>query len=172
MLALSAPYCYLHNVKTIYFPATYTEKDQNILCASNPEIDNQLTFMNTKIIHEGFEYTRLEKTKQICDYRKTNKVPVALRVCYQTLKGDNCCVCEKCSRTMMSILSFREDPRNYGFKIVSNTYDRMKYHMDSHSFPKGNTIPFWKEIQKSFHENGFQKDSYFGWFLDYQFDEK
>ena len=166
MLGLIAPYAYLHNLKTIYFPGTYSINDKNFICASRPEIDENLKFMNVKIIHEGFEYTRFQKTKQICDYEdKQSK----LHVCYRSLNGENCCVCEKCARTIMTILSLKKDPRNYGFNIISNTYDRIRYHLENNKYDLSSSKIFWKDIQKSFKENGFNEDSYFGWFLTMKF---
>jgi hypothetical protein len=69
---------------------------------SNLITDRLLSSDRFEIIHDGAGYSRSEKVEVISSWKEALKY---LRVCWQIDKLDeNCCVCEKCIRT---ILNFR-----------------------------------------------------------------
>ena len=85
------------------------------------------------MIHDGYENNRQMKIHSICQFHKRTGMPVEVRVCYETDQGNNCCHCEKCTRTMLGIMAEGEDPRNYGFFCSNeelkenNTFDYRPY---------------------------------------------
>ena len=146
-----APYGYKYNITTHYVPATYTKKDKNVTCASYPTIDESVKFMNCNIVHEGFDKTRQQKIKNICDYCKRTSKKIELRVCYME-RGDklNCCHCEKCYRTILAIISEKQDPRLYGFKITKKSLNDIEKEIKKKKLITKATKKMWKEIRKKF----------------------
>lgn len=109
-----APLAYQYKIKTVYIASSLTMED-NTTCASDPTIDNHVKFCGSKVVHDGYEYNRQEKTNRISEYVKRSNNPIQLRVCWESAGGSNCCHCEKCYRTILCLLAGKNDPREYGF---------------------------------------------------------
>ena len=109
-----APYAYVHGVKTVCIAGTIS-KDYPRTCASHPDIDSFVRFCGSSIVHEGYDYNRIQKIEQVVAYSEANKKAIELRVCWKSENGANCCECEKCIRTIIGIVSAGHNPRNFGF---------------------------------------------------------
>lgn len=82
-----------------YFPASYSYADQ-YPWGSHPLIDPLWSTEYLKVIHDGAEATRVEKTQKISDNPSAQQ---HLRICFQK-KGDyNCGQCSKCIRTKIAL---------------------------------------------------------------------
>lgn len=116
MMCLAAPYAF-RGAKRLYFASSYSEKDikGDYVIASDPIIDNYVSFSGCKVIHDGYELSRHDKIARICKFAKDIQEKINLRVCYKSLIGDNCCLCEKCCNTIMSILIEGYIPEEFGF---------------------------------------------------------
>ncbi|MDO5470008.1 MAG: hypothetical protein Q4F38_01795 [Akkermansia sp.] len=142
----AAPIAYHKRWKTVYFASTNTISDK-VICASDPTIDNKVKFVNTKIWHDQYEFTRQQKVQHIVESCKNGGPPIQLRVCWQSDGGSNCCHCEKCARTLFAILAEGENPRDFGFanwqKYISiyPTMLRMQLYEVEH------LRAFWADIQ-------------------------
>jgi hypothetical protein len=86
--------------KKFYIPATYTY--ENLFPrGSHPLLDPLWSTERTQIVHDGCEASRTEKIKLIS---KNDVIMKHLRVCWENRGGAyNCCKCEKCLRTMVSL---------------------------------------------------------------------
>ena len=173
IISLAAPMSYVNGYSTIYFASTYTEEERKIkkiICASVPEIDNNLTFAGVKVIHDGYSLNRMQKVINICNYSKEEKRNIILHVCYRSKKGDNCCKCEKCYRTIAELLSEGEDPNKYGFVYNETIKEEMIDYMKDEKLPE-RTEMLWIEIANNLNSkkrlNKFQKDVQFINELDY-----
>lgn len=168
LLGHVAPYAYQYNITTHYIPATYTKEDKNVTCASYPTIDESLKFVNCKVIHEGFDKTRQQKIKNICEYTKNSNKDIKLRVCYME-RGTklNCCHCEKCYRTILAILSEKQDPRKYGFEI--DNMNQIEKEIKEKNLITKPTEKMWKEIQDNFLQDKkyWKKQKDVKWILKY-----
>jgi hypothetical protein len=96
----------LHMVKKGFsiglIPSSYPYRDVNFLWGSNPFTDLLLSSNSYRIIHDGAEFTRLNKIEQMLTWQEFLG---NLRVCWQGNQKDrNCGRCEKCVR---NILNFR-----------------------------------------------------------------
>lgn len=112
-----APIAYTRNISVVYMPASLDANAvTSMTIASYPTIDNFVRFCGSRVIHDGFEYNRQSKIRKLCEYCVREKKKLHLRVCWEKSGGGNCCVCEKCARTMLCILSEGEDPNGYGFQ--------------------------------------------------------
>ena len=163
IISLAAPLSYVNGYSKVFFASTYTQEEidtKKIICASVPQIDNNITFAGVKVIHDGVEYSRMDKTINICNYAKKTKKDTILHVCYRSKAGDNCCKCEKCYRTMSALLSEGEDPSRYGFKYDDTIKKEMEEYMMNHDMPE-RTKMLWIEIAKNLNSkkrlNEYQK---------------
>ncbi|MGN1020073.1 MAG: hypothetical protein ACI4O7_06840 [Aristaeellaceae bacterium] len=127
MMCLAAPLACGRRQK-LYFGSSYSAKDSKdwgrYVIASDPLIDNHVRFCGCQVVHDGYDYSRMDKVRAICAYYAPQKVKPFLRVCYHANTGLNCCRCEKCCRAIMSILLAGSDPCDYGFPY------------DKHEFPR------------------------------------
>ncbi|SMY03441.1 hypothetical protein BANT918_02833 [Brevibacterium antiquum CNRZ 918] len=80
-------------------PATYSYADQ-YPWGSHPLFDPLWSTEYLKVVHDGAEATRVEKTQRISDNPSAQQ---HLRICFQK-KGDyNCGQCSKCIRTKIAL---------------------------------------------------------------------
>lgn len=125
MFCLAAPLT-REGLDTVYFGSTYCLRDGKgeYIIASDPSIDNYVRFAGAAVVHDGYEYSRLEKVSRICGFAEELDMPVALRVCFRSLQGENCCTCEKCANTVMAILVSGHRPEEFGFAYNRDTLPR------------------------------------------------
>ena len=118
MMCLAAPLA-AGNRKHLYFGSTYSQKDSKewgtYVTASDPLIDNHVHFSGCQVVHDGYEYSRLDKIKCIDHFYADKELKPYLRVCYLSNTGRNCCKCEKCASTIMALLLAGSNPVDYGF---------------------------------------------------------
>lgn len=154
MISLVAPLCYKYKISKVLFPSTYTEKEKNVICASRPEIDENLRFCSTTIVHDGYVFTRQQKVNNICNYIKKTNSNFIIRVCYRSLIGDNCCKCEKCYRSIMALIAEQIDPRKFGFNINKKTIRDIKSFLTKgDSLDNSVVSSMWRDIINKFIEN-------------------
>ena len=114
LIGHAAPFAYLNHWKTVYIASSYTPGIKTI-CASDPTIDNQIRLTSTQVWHDQYECSRQMKVRHIVEYCMQSGHRIQLRVCWITEGGTNCCVCEKCIRTITAILAENANPADYGF---------------------------------------------------------
>lgn len=167
-----APYAYKYKLNKIYIPSTFT-KDEDFVCASNPNIDNELKFGGTTVFHEGYQYTRQDKVKNICDFAKKNKKSIKIRTCFKSLNGDNCCKCPKCYMTLFAILSQGMDPNEFGFEFNDDVLERMKKSLSVREYLTPIQRLLWRQIQEDCITKKEEfKDNYkLNWVYDMDFSE-
>ncbi len=143
--SLVAPLAYINAYSTVYIASSYTENFKQVW-GSTPEIDNNIRWGKTSVIHDGFELKRQDKIKVIVDNLKSLDSDLALRVCYSELNSEvNCSKCEKCHRTIIGIILENGDPNKYGFEISFEVYnDILKNY--AQGFASEGTKYFWWEI--------------------------
>lgn len=145
LIGHAAPIAYQYGYTTHYIASSYTIRERGIItCASDPRIDNYVRFVGATVFHDQFEFNRQEKIKRIVDYCRDSKQYVKLRVCWITDVGSNCCVCEKCIRTIYGIMAECEDPRNYGFNFL-NLF-KMKLLLKYKIIIDKSFVPLWTNI--------------------------
>jgi len=117
-------------------PATYTYSTLDIYWGSNPATDIYLTNDAFTLIHDGAGSERLEKLDAIAAWPEAMQ---DLRVCLNrdgALRDENCCRCEKCVRTILSLrslglerpLSFPRDVSNRQILALKMRGLRVLYH--------------------------------------------
>ncbi len=112
----AAPLAYKFGIKKLYLASTYTPAVYGkITCASDPSIDNNVEFVQTRVYHDGDERDRFQKIRQIADFHHETGIVLPLHVCWESRGGENCSSCEKCTRTILALYACGEDPKDYGF---------------------------------------------------------
>ena len=97
--------------------------------ASSPVIDNNFKFAACRTIHDGYEFERIDKLRNTVSYSRENE-PIFLRVCITSQNGDNCSVCDKCSRSILGLISENENPNGYGFDVCDETLLGIRANLD------------------------------------------
>ncbi|TAH73745.1 MAG: hypothetical protein EWM47_02460 [Anaerolineaceae bacterium] len=148
-----APLAYQYKIKTAYIASSLTI-DDNTTCASDPTIDNFVRFFGCQVVHDGYEYSRPEKTLRISKYVEKTKIPVQFKVCWESEGGSNCCHCEKCYRTILCLIAVKSNPLEYGFIYREDEFAgmmndfRVKLHFLDNSY-----FVVYKNIQDLMHKN-------------------
>ena len=84
---------------TALIPATHTT-DWRGPWGSAPRTDPLLSTDRTRIVHDGADRSRVEKTRVVA---RSSVALGALRVCYRHGASENCGACSKCLRTMATL---------------------------------------------------------------------
>ncbi len=143
----AAPYVWAHKIRNLYIASSNCPADGKVRCASDPSIDNLVSFCGCQTHHDAFEYNRQDKIQDIVDYFRLNKHHrMPLHVCWQTQTGKNCCNCEKCYRTIVGLWIAQGDPADYGFELDDDIYERIYdvIALSDESIPK-NTWTYMKD---------------------------
>lgn len=150
LIGNAAPLAYIYKMGKVYIPSTFTEKDKGVTCASDPTIDNHVRFASCRIIHDGYEYTRQQKIKNICNFNEKSNYKIKLRVCYMSDTGKNCNECEKCIRTIIGIIAEGGNPTEYGF---NPDYQYIKDFLLHKCYFDKVIYPLWNDILQELKEN-------------------
>ena len=124
-LGLCAPLTYIDKIGKLYLASSYTKEFSHPL-GSHPDIDNNVKWTGTTVMHDGYEFSRQEKLVVIADYIKATGHKFVIRSCWETEKNANCSVCEKCSRTILGLELAGIDPNECGYGVNANTFPAMK----------------------------------------------
>ena len=154
LLGHAAPYAYLHGISTVYIASSHCPADGHVRCASNPLTDNHVRFANARVVHDGFECGRQDKVHDVVDYVNRTGNRLSLHVCWESQSGRNCCHCEKCYRTMASIMAECADPVDYGFDRTSETVSDMQRYIVGQKVLNANLATSgWKHIHNGVRRN-------------------
>ena len=163
LIGHAAPFAYLNHWKTVYIASSYTPEIKAI-CASDPTIDNQVRLASTQVWHDQYECSRQLKIRHIVEYCMQTDSKIRLRVCWITEGGTNCCVCEKCIRTIVAILAENANPADFGFGdwLQRSNHFAPVVHNTLHS---GHHLrPLWQDIQDRFRETqAYRRDKRINW---------
>ena len=182
LLGHVAPLAYVNGYKKMYIASTFTTTA--ITCASSPLTDNQVRFVDCQVYHDGFECTRQNKIENVVKYSKENKISFPLHVCWRSQTGENCCVCEKCLRTLTALLSIGADPDAYGFVGYRKSFDvaKNKRTIRKSLFDDrqvGNNAEFWAQISDALkkvtvNDSAFPEETirFVKWVRDFDFRNK
>ncbi len=169
LLGHAAPVAYLERWKTLYIASSFTP-DNKAICASDPTIDNQLHLVSTRVWHDQYEYHRQQKVGHIVEHCRAMGRKAMLRVCWIISGGTNCCMCEKCQRTIFALLAEGEDPADYGFTAWRAGIAGTKSWTPRHCRHTPKHRKVYAQIQTRFRETqAYQDDPAVNWFYKVNF---
>lgn len=149
MNSLMAPFAYLRKIKTHFIASSYSESQKLRPCCNYSFINNPICFGSCNVEQTDPMLTRDDKINKIKQYYSENKKGFHLYVCHHPVDGDNCSSCEKCYRTIMSLIEKRLNPNHFGFTVDKKTIRSMRRFLFT-----TNVIPeYWKKMQNDFIEN-------------------
>lgn len=115
-ISIAMPLCYIDSISNILIAASFTKDRADLHCGSFVTTDSEIRFAeNGNVCHDGFELGRHNKVRILVEYQKSLGKPYPVHVC--SFKDYNCCVCEKCFRTIVAIVSEGGNPMDFGFPI-------------------------------------------------------
>ena len=85
--------------QTVLIPSSASYRDLRPW-GSHPETDVLFTSERVRIVHDGAESRRAEKTEYIAQSELALR---HLRICYHSADGRNCGTCKRCYRTMLAL---------------------------------------------------------------------
>lgn len=133
----------------VYIASSHSYEFSDSPWGSVPKIDNEIAWFGLNVQHDCFDLTRQGKINLITDRVRRGSSAPYLRVCYSSRGGKNCCVCEKCSRTMSGLLVSGFDYNNFGFDLLINefaTHVDQAFKGNKFIFSKS-TVFMWTDIQ-------------------------
>jgi hypothetical protein len=138
---------------------------------SSPSIDEQIVWADIKVRHDG-AVDRTEKIIGIKNFLEENGL--LLKVCLKKLGRPelNDCTCEKCFRTIMSLMLSGINPNACGFKVDNSTFRNMREYLTK-PIKEATVETFYIPIQKMVPPD-FQSDipgavEFFDWYKNFEF---
>lgn len=177
LLGLCAPLTVTERIGTIFIASSHNQELFDYRWGSHPLIDNKVSWVNVKVIHDGYASTRQEKIRNaVKNYIKNTGRHPLLRVCYSQFNDFNCGKCEKCSRTITGLVLENIDPNKCGFNIESGFFDSLKQNLLERRFVLSpGRVFLWKDIQKYIPEgmshNLYNCKEFLRWLKDFDFSE-
>lgn len=122
-----APVARAMGLTRVYIASSFTEADKGTYTvASDPTIDNHVHYCGARAVHDGYELERQAKVDLICREAERTGIYPAIHVCWESAGGRNCCQCEKCLRTIYSIVAAGGRPADFGFDITARQWRRSR----------------------------------------------
>ena len=147
LLGMCAPVTSARGTGTIIIASSYTE-DFKERSGFHPSIDNNLSWADVAVVHDGYELSRQQKLKYLCQ-RENLRYLAQLRVCWDSALKTNCGKCEKCLRTITGLVVEGVDPGNCNFDIDEKTFPLLKSCFNKGRIKAGAGHVFmWSDIQK------------------------
>ncbi len=146
LLSLCAPIAFKEKVGKLYI-ASSDDEDHLMPLGSHPDIDNNVEWTGTKVVHDGCELTRQDKIGVIADYIKTEG-RLYIRFCFQLNQGDNCSRCEKCGRTIVGLELDGIDPNECGYVVKADTFPWIKQNLMDGKWLTDDNLYLWEDIQR------------------------
>lgn len=146
MTTTVAPWAYKQQIGQYYIGSSYNPKETATFDSNNKQVIDAIRYSSTSFSIVDEEIGRNEKIRKIIRYKEKSRVPIQLKVCWQRKAGVNCNNCEKCYRTIMSILANHGDPNILGFQVDDLVILKIKEFLSTNLV----NIAFWKPIQDMF----------------------
>jgi hypothetical protein len=174
---LVAPASQKLDISTFYIASSHST-EFSTPWGSDPKIDNHIRYAGVTFVHDGYEFTRHAKVAALTKIVSDNFLSTPrLHVCYENTAnaGKNCCKCEKCTRTITSLLVEGKDLVDYGFdvnieKFAGRTIAAFKAKRFTFT---DSTLFFWQDIQSSLSGKRTYADknvsSYLTWLSEFDF---
>jgi len=180
LLGLCAPISVTEHIGTIFIASSHTQEllkyPRAYPWGSHPLIDNNISWADVGVVHDGYDLTRQDKIRCLKSYiTNYNRYPF-VRVCWSQSRMFNCGECEKCSRTIIGLVLENVDPNKCGFNISSDFFEFLKQTFVKRRFDLSrDRVLFWKDIQRSIPKqmghNLYDCKEFFRWFKDFEISE-
>jgi hypothetical protein len=123
--------------------------------ASNPCLDEKIVWATLRVTHDGYIPRIAKITGAIKEYVK--KDVLTLRVCTRSRleRGYlNCCSCEKCFRTILTLIVAGIDPNDCGFAVDHSTFQTIRTFLETEGLDAQSIETEWRPITQLLHDRG------------------
>ncbi len=146
LTGLCAPVSVRCGLSRLYIAATHSV-DNPVAWGSCPDIDNNIRWGGTRVVHDGYGFSRQERVERIAEHYRGG---VYIRSCYRSGDGLNCSDCEKCYRTIIGLVLAGVDPRNFGYEMNEGVFSEVKNDLQGGRFRFGDDeLYMWRDLQKN-----------------------
>lgn len=118
-LLSSAPFAYSMGIRKLIMGSAYEQlEDTQIpdLSGADPTLSNSIKFAGSKFAEQdGLHTRRSQKVRNAIRWCTAHGGKIHFWVCYKEGK-EQCCMCHKCVRTLLSILCEKQAPTDWGFE--------------------------------------------------------
>ena len=150
LTGLCAPVSVRCGLSRLYIAATHSA-DNPVAWGSCPDIDNNIQWDGTRVIHDGYLFSRQERVERIAEHYGDG---VYIRSCYRSEDGLNCCDCEKCYRTIIGLVLAGVAPEDFGFMVRPGVFNEIKDDLLVGRFRFGeDELYMWRDLQKNIEIN-------------------
>ena len=170
MLSMLAPLAWIYGISTLYIASSFT-KGQAHVCASDPTIDNHMSYCGCRVIHDAYELDRSDKIRLVGKYAEATGNNLYIRACIKSKEALNCCKCEKCIRTILGFWSCGYDPKRFGFQQYGSVDELGKALYKKLPRCRQKFQPRYEPVQKSMQET-YSRDEVpenLRWLYDFDF---
>jgi hypothetical protein len=136
--------------------------------ATEPRTDEKIIWADLQVKNDGYASRKEKVIGHIKEYLKKGKL--LLRVCYRKKPLPNklnCSICEKCLRTIITLVLSGIDPNVCGFEVDSSTFQLVKGMLLNRKLT-GDNLYEWGLIQNFLPNNiehvQFDSENFFQWF--------
>jgi len=172
LLGLCAPLTIAKHIGNLLIASTYTHKFK-YPWGSHPLIDENISWADIKVIHDGYNLSRQEKIRYILKrfINGYGRYP-PLRVCYSQSQYFNCNRCIKCYLSIIGLTLEGIDPNKCGFNIGSEFFVALKKDFIKGKLKLSDDYFFlFRDIQEHIpekldHDLYYSKE-FFEWFKNY-----
>lgn len=173
-ISIAIPIAYKRGIKNVYI-ASSVPMGEYCMCASHVTTDSEFKFAQYGgCVHDGSELARQDKVRVVVDYQRMLDAPYPMRVC--SFNDHNCCMCEKCFRTVLGLVAEGANIKDFGFHLgkplKEHWYDVMYNHSGLMSF-KSERVLHWPYIIERMKANydimTSEQREFVDWFLSFDF---
>ena len=119
-LSIASPIAWKFKISNLIIASSFTKDRADVHCGSFITTDTEFRFADSGLtFHDGFELNRQDKVRLLVDYQKVINRYYPLQVC--SFNDNNCCICEKCFRTVVALVAENADPRSFGFDRIQGS---------------------------------------------------
>jgi hypothetical protein len=148
-LGLCAPVTWREGVDRLYIASAHSP-ESCVRAGSCFLLDEATLWSGTRVVHDGFQETRQRKVERLAAAVREGSSGMVFLVCSHL--GDesdrqNCCFCEKCSRSIAALVLEGLDPSQHGFRLDTDTPARIRRTLELMQWELNSAI-FWQEMQQ------------------------
>ena len=171
-LSIATPIAWMKGYSNLMIASSFTKGRADVHCGSFITTDSEFKFAtNGATIHDGFELNRQNKVAILVNYQRKTQKPYPIQAC--SFNDHNCCICEKCFRTVVELVAENADPRDFGFNIVGSIANHWQtiVHRDVALWGVQKEDYYYYYARKRMQENydEIEDKEFVDWFLNYDF---
>ncbi len=172
---LAFPLAVYNGWDNVIFSSSIANKVAYIQWGAHPYLEPRLKVSGIRVVAEGIDFFCADKVQSIVDYcrSKLGQDKPFMRVCLDNMSGNaekNCGLCEKCLRSIVSLIIKSEDPSDWGFPVPLPLFEVLKERLEDMYIRLG-CINQWDHIHhlvsEALPESRGEHREFLNWYIDW-----